>query len=72
VSLDGPWDFAIDEAGTITDPRAVVWTSTIVAPARRIASTAVCIAVATSGCVGDRSSMPMRAPFSAPAASDAV
>jgi beta-galactosidase/beta-glucuronidase len=32
VSLDGPWDFAIDEAGTITDPRAVVWTSTIVVP----------------------------------------
>lgn len=32
VSLDGPWDFATDEAGTISDPREVQWQSTIVVP----------------------------------------
>src|SRR5689334_9828242 len=32
VSLDGEWQFAIDEAGTIADPRAVEWSSTIVVP----------------------------------------
>ncbi|HYE87230.1 MAG TPA: glycoside hydrolase family 2 TIM barrel-domain containing protein [Vicinamibacterales bacterium] len=32
VSLNGPWDFAIDHAGTIRDPKDVVWTSTITVP----------------------------------------
>ena len=31
-SLDGRWDFAIDHAGTIHDPRDVKWTGTIVVP----------------------------------------
>src|SRR4051812_19140876 len=32
VSLDGEWEFAIDDGGTLTDPRAVQWTSRIVVP----------------------------------------
>ncbi len=32
ISLDGRWQFAIDDAGTISDPRAVNWTATIVVP----------------------------------------
>jgi len=32
ISLNGPWEFAIDEGGTIFDPRHVQWTSTIEVP----------------------------------------
>src|SRR5918993_5062570 len=32
ISLNGPWDFAIDEGGTIFDPHHVQWTSTIEVP----------------------------------------
>lgn len=32
VSLNGPWDFAIDYAGTICDPKEVPWGSTIEVP----------------------------------------
>ena len=31
-SLDGPWEFAIDHAGTIRDPGDVGWTATITVP----------------------------------------
>ena len=31
-SLDGHWDFAIDDQGTIKDPRQVRWTHTILVP----------------------------------------
>ena len=31
-TLDGPWDFAIDHAGTIHDPRDVTWNATIIVP----------------------------------------
>ena len=31
-SLDGPWDFAIDDAGTISNPRDVQWDRTITVP----------------------------------------
>lgn len=32
ISLDGEWQFAIDAAGTLSDPRTVPWSSTIVVP----------------------------------------
>src|SRR5436190_11900199 len=32
LSLDGEWEFAIDAAGTISDPRDVPWTSKIIVP----------------------------------------
>jgi beta-galactosidase/beta-glucuronidase len=32
ISLDGSWEFAIDDGGTISDPRQVQWTSTIEVP----------------------------------------
>ena len=31
-TLDGPWDFAIDHAGTLYDPADVPWTATIIVP----------------------------------------
>ena len=31
-SLDGPWEFAIDESGTLHDPREVSWNATIIVP----------------------------------------
>jgi beta-galactosidase/beta-glucuronidase len=32
ISLDGPWEFAIDDGGTISDPRQVQWSATIEVP----------------------------------------
>ena len=32
TSLDGEWEFAIDAAGAITDPRDVQWAAKIVVP----------------------------------------
>src|SRR5215204_2533443 len=32
ISLNGPWEFAIDEGGTVCDPHLVQWTSTIEVP----------------------------------------